>query len=47
MQLVHRGAEVAAGGTDLQTVDVESLEFHTPNYSPLIPRIITTFKNPC
>ena len=30
MQLVHRGAEVAAGGTDLQTVDVESLELERP-----------------
>ena len=30
MQLVQRGAEVAAGGTDLQTVDVESLELERP-----------------
>ena len=27
---VQRGAEVAAGGTDLQTVDVESLELERP-----------------
>ena len=30
LQLVQRGAEVAAGGTDLQTVDVESLELERP-----------------
>ena len=30
LQLVHRGPEVAAGGTDLQTVDVESLELERP-----------------
>ena len=30
LQLVQRGAEVAAGGTDLQTVDVESLELARP-----------------
>ena len=30
MQLVQRGAEVAAGGPDLQTVDVESLELERP-----------------
>ena len=30
LQLVHRGPEVAAGGTDLQTVDVESLELARP-----------------
>ena len=30
MQLVQRGAEVAGGGTDLQTVDVESLELERP-----------------
>ena len=30
MQLVQRGAEVAAGGPDLQTVDVESLELARP-----------------
>ena len=30
MQLVQRGPEVAAGGTDLQTVDVESLELERP-----------------
>ena len=30
MQLVHRGPEVGAGGPDLQTVDVESLELARP-----------------
>ena len=30
LQLVQRGAEVTAGGTDLQTVDVESLELERP-----------------
>ena len=30
MQLVQRGPEVGAGGTDLQTVDVESLELARP-----------------